>query len=249
MAKPKQAIFRFYAELNDFLPPNWRQKDITYQFWGNPAVKDAIEALGVPHPEIDLILANNKSVDFRYKLKDKDRIAVYPVFELLDIRPLLRLRPTPLRQLKFIVDVNLGKLARYLRLLGFDTLFSTNYKDIEIIRIAEKEKRLILTRDKELLKNHRVLRGYWVRATEPNEQVKEILKKFDLSKEIKPFSRCTICNHELIKIPKSEILDQIPPRTKQHFNEFYHCEKCGRIYWPGSHYQRMRKMIDRWLRD
>ncbi len=248
-AEPKQAIFRFYAELNDFLPSKYKQKDITYSFWGSPTVKDAIEALGVPHTEVDLILANNKSIDFHYNLNHNDRIAVYPVFERLDISQLQRLHLYPLRQTQFIVDTNLGKLARNLRLLGFDTLYENTYTDIEIIRIAEEEKRLILTRDIALLKNGRVSRGYWVRATNPDNQIKEILNKFDLLNQIKPFSRCLICNHKLAKISKAEILHQIHPKTRQHFNEFYRCKKCDQIYWPGSHYQRMQKMIKKWLKQ
>ena len=131
------AEFRFYEELNDFLPPEQRKKTVPYRFDGHPGIKDPIEALGVPHVEVDLIVVNGASVGFDYQLRDGDRVAVYPVFEALDVSPAVKLRDAPLRQTAFVVDVNLGRLARLLRLLGFDALFSNAYGDDEIVAIAE----------------------------------------------------------------------------------------------------------------
>ena len=236
-----KAYFRFYAELNDFLPRDKRQKLFAYHFFGNPSIKDAIEAIGVPHPEVDLILVNDQSVDFDYRLQNEDRVAVYPVFELLNIAPVTNLRPKPLRQLKFVVDVNLGKLARKLRLLGFDVAYDNNRADHEIIQLAVKEKRVILTRDVGLLKHRQVTHGYWVRSTEPFKQTVEVVCKYDLFNEIQPFSRCMECNEKLESVKKEEILSLLPPKTKQYFDKFYLCPGCGKIYWRGSHY---RKMMD-----
>ncbi|NOX87640.1 MAG: Mut7-C ubiquitin/RNAse domain-containing protein [Calditrichaeota bacterium] len=243
MAKPKQAIFRFYAELNDFLPRQWRQKEITYRFWGAPAVKDAIEALGVPHPEVDLILVNNQSVDFSYSLQEGDRVAVYPTFELFDISEVTRLRCKPLRKPCFILDCNLGKLARKLRMLGFDSLYQNDFQDKEIIDIALKEHRIILTRDIGLLKNNRVTHGYWVRQTDPGKQLEEVLNKFDLYSQSQPFTRCLDCNGLIEAVPKEKVIEQIPPKVQKYFNEFYRCVRCSKIYWEGSHYERMHKTI------
>src|SRR3989338_9144205 len=114
-----RAHFRFYEELNDFLPPERRKTTFTREFRNRASVKDMIEALGVPHTEVDLILVNGASVDFSYLVQDGDRISVYPMFESFDIRPLVHLRPRPLREPKFVLDTHLGKLAVYLRLLGF----------------------------------------------------------------------------------------------------------------------------------
>ena len=249
MAEQKQAIFRFYAELNDFLPQAYRQKDIIYFFWGSPAVKDAIEALGVPHPEVDLILVNRRSVDYSYQLQHGDRVAVYPVFELLDISPVTRLRPKPLREPKFILDCNLGKLTRKLRMLGFDCLYQNNYSDQQIVKIALKEKRIILTRDVGLLKNKEVTHGYWVRSSQPVRQLKEVLRKFDLFNCIRPFTRCLVCNGLIKKTEKKEVVDFVPPRVRQLFNEFYQCQYCDKIYWQGSHYDRMLKTIKELMDD
>lgn len=245
MKGEKTAWFRFYAELNDFLDPEKRQKEFLYRFNGSPAVKDAIEALGVPHPEVDVILANGSSVGFDYLLQVSDRVSVYPVFESLDISPLIRLRERPLRKTAFILDVHLGKLARLFRMLGFDTLYRNDYDDPEIIRVALKKRRIILTRDRGLLKNSLVTHGYWIRAQEPMEQAREVLERFDLFSQIRPFKRCLACNGEIKKVPKEKVLDRLPPKTKTSYDDFRICSGCGKIYWQGSHYRAMMNVIDR----
>jgi uncharacterized protein with PIN domain len=236
---------RFYEELNDFLDPHKRKKDYQLSFPVKRTVKDIIEGEGVPHVEIDLILVNGKPVDFDYHVRDGDRVSVYPEFELLDISPLIRLRPEPLRKTKFIVDANLGRLSRYLRMLGFDTLFNMNLNDTDIIHIADREKRIILTRDLGILKNGNVTRGYFLRSQQPDQQLNEVLRKFNLSGQFKPFSRCIACNGEITRIDKKEINGRIPAQVGVIFNEFFQCNVCGRIYWKGSHYHKMLEKIEK----
>jgi uncharacterized protein with PIN domain len=238
-----QAEFRFYEELNDFLAPVLRKRAFSYAFNGTPSVKDAIEAIGVPHTEVDLVLVDGKSVDFTRRLAGGERVAVYPVFERLDISQVTRLRARPLRVTRFVLDVHLGKLARYLRLLGFDTCYRNDYDDDAIIGLARGESRIILTRDKGLLKHGAVTHGYWVRATVPRQQLAEIVRVFDLIGSARPFSRCIRCNGELQRVPKCSVADRLPPRVRAHFEEFVQCPLCAAVYWPGSHYDRMRKMI------
>lgn len=240
----KVAYFRFYEELNDFLPAARKKKEFSYSFDGNPSVKDLIESLGIPHPEIDLILANGKSVDFRYKPGNGDHISVYPVFESLDITPVTHLRKKPLRIVKFISDVHLGKLVKYLRLLGFDTYFDTNKTDNEIIDISLSEKRIILTRDRQLLKNNRVTHGYWIRSSDPGEQIREVVKRLDLRNIFQPFTRCMECNGILANIKKEEIYDLLQPGTRANYDDFMRCRDCNHIYWKGSHYDKMKKTIE-----
>lgn len=235
----KTAQFRFYAELNDFLVPTQRQQDICYYFEGQPAIKDAIEAIGVPHSEVDLILVNGHSVDFSYLLKDNDSVSVYPVFESLDITPLVCCRLRPLRNPQFILDVHLGTLTRYLRLLGFDCHYENNYDDKQIIHLALQQQRTILTRDVGLLKNKLVTHGYWLRNTLPKRQVAEILKRFDLLNQTKPFTRCLVCNGLIQPVPKAQIVDQLPPKTKIFYQDFYQCQACQKIYWQGAHFQKI----------
>ena len=237
------AVFRFYGELNDFLPPKHRQCDIDYSFQNSPAIKDAIEALGVPHTEVDLIVVNGQSVGFSYRLCDGDRVAVYPVFESLDISPIVQLREKPLRHIAFVADVHLGKLARLLRLLGFDTLHSNTYDDSELVAIAAREGRIVLTRDRGLLKHNAVTHGYWLRSTNPMEQAREVVRRFNLETLIDPFRRCLVCNGLLAPVTKAEILAHIPPRVAVEHDEFFRCTSCQKLYWRGTHYPKLEKHI------
>ena len=239
-----QAYFRFYAELNDFLPPEKRQRTFTHSFELSPSVKDMIEALGVPHTEVDLILVNGQSVDFSYLVRDDDRISVYPVFEALDITPLVRLRPQPLRETRFVLDVHLGRLTTYLRMLGFDALYRSDFADEELARISSSEGRILLTRDRGLLKRSIVTHGYCLRTTNPRQQLVEILRRFDLFESVKPFQRCLHCNGLLQPVNKADISDRLLPQTRQYYDEFHRCQACDRIYWKGSNYQRMRQFIE-----
>lgn len=235
---------RFYEELNDFLPPGKRKQPFEHTFKGNMSIKDVIESLGVPHTEVDLILVNGKSVDFNFKIKNHDRISVYPVFETIDISEITRLRPVPLRNPKFILDVHLGKLARYLRMTGFDTLYENNYSDPFIISTAVSEKRIILTRDIGILKNSRVTHGYFVRSQKPGVQLLEVIRRFDLKKNIKPLNRCIECNGTIGAVSKEEIAHLLKPKTRKYFNEFFQCTTCKKVYWEGSHFKKIMERID-----
>jgi len=237
------AVFRFYAELNDFLPPIRRQAEFTHAFQVRVSIKDMIESLGVPHTEVDLILANGAAVDFDYLVRDADRISVYPVFEALDIAPLARLRPRPLRETRFVLDTHLGRLATYLRLLGFDTLYRNDYDDEELARLSADEKRILLTKDRGLLKRRVVTHGYCVRSPDPRQQVKEILERFDLYGSVSPFSRCLRCNGLLAPVEKQVIAHRLPAHTRENHDEFYRCQACDRLFWPGSHYDALKNFV------
>jgi uncharacterized protein with PIN domain len=241
------AEFRFYEELNDFLRPEQRKQTLTYRFNGNPGVKDPIEVFGVPHTEVDLIVVNGESVGFGYKLKDADRIAVYPVFEGFDISPIVRLREAPLRHTAFVVDVNLGKLARLLRLFGFDTLFANSFDDREIAAISVEQQRIILTRDRRLLYAKTITHGYWVRAVKPLQQLAEVIRRFDLARRLKPFCRCTVCNGLIEPVEKQAVLDLLEPKTRLYYERFYRCPTCGKVYWEGSHIDHMRQRFTEYL--
>ncbi len=239
-----QAYFRFYEELNDFLLPEQCKQDLSYRFRGHPGIKDPIEVFGIPHTEVELIMVNGQSVGFDYQLQDGDRVAVYPMFESLNITPLVRLRDKPLRRTAFVIDSNLGKLARYLRLLGFDALYSNQYSDPQVVDIGVTEQRIILTRDRRLLHHKIITHGYWVRSVRPAEQVAEVLKRFDLKQLVRPMHRCAVCNGIISSVKKEKILDQLEPLTKKYYHEFHQCQDCGKIYWKGSHYNKILKKLD-----
>ena len=243
------STFRFYEELNDFLSTELRKRPFLQRFSGTPSVKDTIEAIGIPHTEIDLILVDGVSVDFSYLLKGGEHVSVYPVFERLDIGPITRLRPQPLREPRFVLDVHLGRLARYLRLIGLDSLYRNDYSDDHIVRLSVDEHRTILTRDRGILKRSAVTHGYWLRHTTPREQLAEVVRVFDLWDRIAPFRRCMECNGELRPADRADVLDRVPPGAARDFDAFSECTECGRVYWRGSHYDRLASLVRELLRD
>jgi uncharacterized protein with PIN domain len=235
---------RFYGSLNDFLPAPRRQSTLVCAFDRSQSVKDLVEALGVPHPEIDLLIVDGQSVNFSYRLCDGDRVAVYPLIRAFDVGGAVRLRPPPQAEPQFIADVHLGRLTAYLRLAGFDTKFRNDYADDEIAAISASEDRVLLTRDVGVLKHGIVMRGYFLRETQPARQLVEVLRHFDLVINALPFTRCLRCNSRLRVVPKDCIQDLLPARTRECYREFCRCPTCGRIYWQGSHYSRMRLFIE-----
>jgi uncharacterized protein len=243
----KKLYIRFYEELNDFLPDEKKKKRSEHKFTGSPSIKDLIESLGVPHVEVDLILVNGVSVDFKYRVKSEDDISVYPVFESLDISGLQHLRAQPLRDKKFILDVHLGALAKYLRMLGFDAKYENNYSDVEIVKISLEEKRTILTKDRGILKRNEVDHAYFVRNKFPGKQIEEVLNRFDLKNSVREFSRCMECNSVLEQKNKEDIVHLLPEKVKANQEEFYYCNSCRKAYWKGSHYIKMKDHIEKIL--
>jgi uncharacterized protein with PIN domain len=242
-----KATFRFYEELNDFLPRHRRKTDFEVEIRGKRSIKDMIEALGVPHTETDLILVKGESVDFTYILQDGDRISVYPVFESLNIGNVTRLRKLPLRKTKFIADINLGHIVKYMRILGFDVHFDTLLSNRQIIEISSKENRIVLTKSRNLLKFKDITHGFFIRPGTTEEQVREIIDFLDIMDNVKPFSRCLRCNSPLKSIPKETIIDRIPPKTGVFYDEYSYCKPCDKIYWKGTHFAKMKRVVDRIL--
>ena len=240
------ARFRFYAELNDFLPDEDRGKELARYFSVSGSVKDLVESFGVPHTEVDLVLANGKPVDFSYPVRDGDRVSVYPVFESLDISLVSRVRPAPLRALRFLLEVHVGRLAAYLRMAGFDALYDNQASDAELASIVAREGRVLLSRDRYLLMRTAVDRGYWVRSPEPKQQLLEVVKRFDLAGSMRPFTRCLECNTILEEASRETLLERLPPKIREK-DVFRVCPSCQRVYWEGSHYERMSQLL-RWVK-
>ncbi len=241
---PVNACFRFYAELNDHLSPRDRFKTLEKSLAVPSTVKDMIESFGVPHAEIELIVVNGQSSDFSRRIGAGDLVSVYPKFESIDITPELRVRSKPLRNPKFVLDVHLGKLAAYLRMLGFDALYRTCYTDPELVQISSSEDRALLTRDRGLLKHSTITHGYWLRETDSRRQTAEIIRRFDLSRAIQPFTRCMACNGILRPSSKEQVRASLAAGTVELYNEFHQCSDCNRVYWKGSHYYRMQRWIE-----
>ena len=236
---------RAYAELNDFLSAQSRGLTVRRPFRPHQTVKDVLEAMGIPHTEVDLVVVNGNAEDFAHRPASGDRIAVYPMFEALDIGSTARLRPVPLRDPRFVIDVNLGRLARLLRMLGFDVWWSSDGEDQALVDVSLAQHRILLTRDRALLKRRAVTHGLFVHSEHPEEQTLEVIRRLDLKQRLAPFSRCVRCNGRLIGVRKAEVIDRLEPLTRRYYDDFSRCADCGRIYWPGSHRARMADFVER----
>lgn len=243
--KPKQVRVRLYGALNDFLPPERRGAEFVHTFAGTPSVKDLLESLGPPHPEVEVILVDGEAVDFSHRVEDGSRVAAYPVFHAMDVTPVTRVGlPLP-SELRFALDVGLGRLAGFLRMLGFDTLWRNNFEDDELASLSGDEERIVLTRDLGLLKRAEVRHGYYPRNTDPAHQLVEVVRRFELTARMQPFTRCLACNASLSVAGKHEVLDRIPEGVAATHSQFQQCPECRRVYWPGTHHQRMQALVDK----
>jgi len=235
--------FRFYGRLNDFLPPIRRGGRFTQVLKNVSSVKDVIEALGVPHPEVDVILINGAAQDFPARVHDGDHVAVYPAFRSIDISGVRRAGADAPQPVRFALDAHLGKLVALLRLAGFDVISLAD--DADLANTAAREDRVALTRDVVLLKRSVVRHGYWVRHTDPEWQLAEVLERFGLADHMEPFARCLRCNTRLVAVDAGAVADQLLPRTRTEFREFRQCPGCARIYWQGSHYEPLHRVLER----
>ena len=241
------ARFGFHGGLEELLVRRYRSDLTSYRFRDNPGIKDAIEAMGIPHTEVDVILANGISVNFSYPLHDNDLIDVYPVFSDIPITNPLKLTPCPPDHVSFVLDVHLGKLARRMRLLGFDVCYRNDLDDAEIMKIADRDGRIILTRDLGILKHRKVMHGYLVRSDQIDCQLREVLKRYELYGQIHLWTRCMVCNGLIEKVAKAEVLDHLEPKTRLYYEDFHCCSSCGQLYWQGSHYLKISAWLNEFL--
>ena len=227
------AHLRFYGTLNDFLSPAEKDNEIEVHFRSFQSVKDIIESLGVPHVEVQCILVNGTRISLNGRLHDLDNVSVYP-FEGLSAQG---------GSHRFLIDEHLGKLARNLRLLGFDSVLRKVESVSETLDLAASEQRTLLTRSLPLLKHKQLKHGYWIRSQEPLQQVIEVWERFNLKGQASPFRRCLICNGPIIKVAKEQVIDRLEEKTRQYYSDYYQCSNCQRIFWKGSHYERMLKFL------
>lgn len=202
--------------------------------------------MGIPHTEVDLILVNGSPCGFGHRPDVGDRISAYPAFESLDVGA--PTRPEPSQDKRFVVDVNLGRLARLLRLLGFDVWWSNDADDSTLAAISLRQQRILLTRDRGLLKRRDLTHGLFVRADDPDEQAFEVVHRLGLRRQLAPLTRCLRCNGRLAAATKDDVIDQLEPLTRRCYEQFSRCTECGRVYWPGSHYAKLIRRVDA-LRD
>lgn len=226
-----KGTFRFYEELNDLLPQHRKKVDFEAEFNKRKSIKDIIEECGVPPTEVDLVLINGKSVDFNTIFQDGDRVSIYPVFESLNIQNITLLRRFPLRRIQFIADIHLKDIVKPMRMLGLDIDYNGSFTTLDIIEKSIREKRILLTKRKELLKSKSITHGMLIRPGTAVEQVKHIIDNLDINDRIKPFSRCLRCNDPLENRQRKQIMDRISPGAKSIFEKYLLCKSCGKQDW------------------
>jgi uncharacterized protein with PIN domain len=240
----------FEDDLRFFLAPAQRHAPFELDVDGSPSIKDVIESLGVPHTELAIILVNQVSVPYSYLVGDGDQVEAYSVRTGTALglgEPLYHLQPQNPTEARFVLDVHLGRLAAYLRMLGFDTLYQNHCDDEVLAQISSTERRILLTRDIGLLKRSIVVYGYFVRHTNPVEQLEEVIHRYALSSQLEPFKRCIRCNGMLELVPKTAIAGEVPENITRTYETFQRCRSCRQIYWKGTHFQRMQSLTERIL--
>lgn len=241
---PPTCELRVYASLNDFLSPGTRQTTLCRPVGGRPTVKDVIEAAGVPHPEIAFVTVDRTPVGPEHRVDAGARVAAYP--ETGDLPPPAgpRWQPPGRVDERYLLDVHLGRLARYLRLVGVDARTERDADDAALAEISSVEDRTLLTRDVELLKRSIVRRGRWVRSTDPRRQVVEVLRWRPPGPGAVPFSRCLECNGVLSPVSRQPVLDRLPRSSRAVFHDFTECGSCGKLYWRGGHHERLTRLAE-----
>jgi uncharacterized protein with PIN domain len=239
------ATFRYYGDLNDFLPRQKRQRTFSQAtFEGDQTAKHLIESHGIPHTEVGLILVDGHAVTFDHRVQPGQRVAVYPPFLTLQIDSGISLRPPVPQPARFLLDNHLGRLARYLRLLGFDALYFNNQlDDAQLATLACHEDRILLTRDRGLLKRSQVVHGYCLRTVYSREQLLAVIRRFSLAGQVNPWSRCLRCNGRLRPVSKADVVERLEPKTKRYFSDFRQCLSCQQVYWRGSHFARLQGIV------
>ena len=234
----RRTTVRVYGDLRFFTDRPEQEVPV-----GSPrSVKDLVESIGVPHPEIGLLVCDGRIVGFDHTVTGGDRVAAYPPLRSLAVdSPTGPPPPAP----RFVLDVHLGTLARRLGVLGLDVDYATDRDDVQLARIADEEDRILLTRDRRLLMRSRVRHGYCPRSDDPDQQVLEVVERFVDTGDLAPFTRCPVCNEHLVEVPKADVVDEIGPHTRATQEAFRRCPDCRRVFWPGSHVEQLDELVAR----
>ncbi|NNB85080.1 Mut7-C RNAse domain-containing protein [Corallococcus exiguus] len=242
----RQLTVRIHGALNDFVAPERRGQEFTHVLQGSPSVKDLIESLGPPHPEVDVVLVDGAPVDFAHRAEEGTSLDAYPASDpsAPQVAREARVGPPLPEMPRFILDVGLGRLSGFLRMLGFDTLWRNDYADDQLARLSHDESRVLLTRDLGVLKRSEVVLGYFPRETDPAHQLVEVVRRYGLTSRMRPFSRCIACNAPLSTATPEEVQGRVPEGVAQRHSHFQQCPGCQRVFWPGTHHERMQNLVE-----
>lgn len=237
-------ILYFHGDLSSLLRRQWRDnKRVAIPVERAASIKDVVESFGLPHTEVGRLQVDDVEIDFNHLIARPCRIDIWPVTIPWSVLEPSVLRPEPLPQIHFLVDANVSKLARLLRMAGFDATTNLHLEDDELAVYAKKERRILLSKDRGLLMRRNVVFGRIIRAIEPLAQFKEIINLLALHSQMHPFSRCLLCNCPLKPVAKKQINHLLEPLTRRYYNDFSQCPDCEKLYWPGSHVLKMLPLL------
>ncbi|MDQ0992774.1 Mut7-C RNAse domain-containing protein [Streptomyces sp. V3I7] len=227
------------AELSLFVPPARRRGATALATDGASTLGHAVESLGVPLTEVGALLVDGREVPVSH---------IPAAGESVRVRAVERPQRVPGAPLRFLLDVHLGTLARRLRLLGVDTAYeSTDIGDPALSARSAAERRVMLSRDRGLLRRRELWAGAYVYSTRPDDQLRDVLARF--TPELRPWSRCTACNGLLRPATKEEVADRLKGGTQRSYDVFAQCAQCGRAYWKGAHHDQLETIVERALTE
>lgn len=236
----------FHGNTRDLLRrPHSGSGEVSYPLERRASIKDIVESLGIPHTEVGRIVLGQREKTFAYIPASGDRLDIYPQSGVTLPTRATTLRPSPLGSLKFMVDINVGKLAQILRMAGLDAAGVPDAVPRRIVETAVEQQRILLSRNRELLKHSLLEFGHLIREEIPDDQFREVILLYNLIPLLRPFSLCLRCNSPLIPVAKEAIIDRLKPLTKKYYSGFKQCRDCSRIYWKGSHHQHMLTTLER----
>ncbi|MFW5893551.1 MAG: Mut7-C RNAse domain-containing protein [Verrucomicrobiota bacterium] len=238
------AQLRIYGELKDFLSSNFLSAEYRVEFPEQRSVKDLIESEGIPHTEVGLILVNGESSGFNAPVGDGERVAVYPHFSNLPAERASAISRPPLPVLRFVADIHLGKLVRRLRLLGYDCAYGPGFEDEQLAERSAREERVLLTRDRGLLMRRIVVHGIFVHSDDVRQQLQQVVEKTGIDPARCSLSRCLECNGRLKRVDREQVRELVPTYTYETTDIFLQCQECGKPYWKGTHWPKLRGFID-----
>ncbi len=239
-----EVALRFRGSLVFFLYRRGRRDFFTARYRQRRSLKDLIESYGIPHVEVGAVLSRGSRIDMNYIPGHDDSIVLYPYYwtdDVIDTGSVI-----PAGGVRFISDVHLRKLVRLMRFYGHDVLFNAEWDDSELAHVAAAGDRILLTRDSQLLMRKEVAYGYYLRSQNSDEQLEEILARWPLNASRRMRSRCMVCNGIIKRITGDEsdyAALTVPPEVAKWCSEYFRCTGCGKIYWKGSHYDRIAARV------
>lgn len=226
-----EADVRFAGELRLFLVPGQRHGHARIRCDGTSSLGHVVESLGVPLTEVGRLAVNGRPAGPGYRPRGGEAVDVAAVR-----------RPQRIPSPRFVLDVHLGTVARRLRLAGVDAAYANDRDDDALIEQANAGRRVLLTRDRGLLRRRKLWLGAYVRGARPDEQFRDVLDRF--APPLAPWTRCTACNGLLFPVCKSDVEPLLQPGTRRTYQTFSRCADCGRVYWRGAHSQRLGVIVD-----